>query len=240
MFDPNRTLALVKGALLDAEATWRSYLPEAGDWQKTAFLLTGPLIVISLVMAYLGGFTSSGSSLMAMFRPTIASTLVNMVFAVIGIGIASFIYSAVAGAFGGKKDIALALAALTLAFVPGYVGQAFSWLPWIGGLLAFVLGIYSLVLLWRILPLYLEVPASKRAAHYIVSLLATVVVMIVIGALTSGLRPEADISRTFSTGSSANADNPMSGSGGFLGAAVRQGELMAAAQEDQYRQPMES
>lgn len=237
MFDPNRTLALVKGALLDAEATWRSYLPEAGDWKRTAFLLTGPLIVLSTVLAYLGGLTSSGSSLLGMFRPTIASSLFNMVLAVIGIGIAAFIYSALAGVFGGKKDFALGLAALTLAFVPGYVGQAFSWLPWIGGLLAFGLGIYSLVLLWRILPLYLEVPAAKHAAHYIVSLIGTIIVMAVIGSLVAGMRPGADISRSFDTGSYSDSGNPLSESGSLLGAAMRQGELMAAAQEDQYTPP---
>ena len=67
------------GALLDAEATWRSYLPEAGDWKRTAFLLTGPLIIVSVVIAYLGGLTNSGSSLMGMFRPTIVSSLVKIV-----------------------------------------------------------------------------------------------------------------------------------------------------------------
>ncbi len=46
MFDLKRTLDLINGALFDSEPTWRAYLPEAGDWQKTAFLLTGPLIEV--------------------------------------------------------------------------------------------------------------------------------------------------------------------------------------------------
>jgi hypothetical protein len=78
MLDLNRTIALTKGALFDAEPTWRAYLPEAGDWQKTAFLLTGPLIIASVVIAYLLGLVSSDMSLFGL-RPTIVSSLLNVV-----------------------------------------------------------------------------------------------------------------------------------------------------------------
>lgn len=187
VIDLNRTLQLVRGALFDPEPTWRSYLPEAGDWQKTAFLLTGPLIVGSTVIAYLLSFMSSGSSVFAMFRPTIVSSLLNIVSMSIAAGVIAFIFSAMSGTFGGKNSFALGLAATTLAFVPGYVGQALTWLPWIGTLLALGLMIYSLVLLWRIIPIYLEVPANKRGGHYIVSILATIVVMFILGGITGRL-----------------------------------------------------
>ncbi len=52
MFDFTRTLALIKGAIFDPEPTWDSYLPDASDWKKTAVLLTGPLIVVSVVLEY--------------------------------------------------------------------------------------------------------------------------------------------------------------------------------------------
>jgi hypothetical protein len=35
-FDCRRTLDLVTGVLFDAPATWRAWLPESGDWRKTA------------------------------------------------------------------------------------------------------------------------------------------------------------------------------------------------------------
>ncbi|MEQ9562554.1 MAG: YIP1 family protein, partial [Woeseiaceae bacterium] len=162
MLDLKRTLELVKGALFDSEATWRAYLPEAHDWKKTAFLLTGPLIVASVVLAYLIAFAGSEVSAFGL-RPTLASSLLNLVSSAITAALVGFIYSAISGSFGGKSDFALGLAATTLAFVPGYVGQALAWLPWIGFLLAIGLFIYSLMLLWRILPIYLEVPDSKRA-----------------------------------------------------------------------------
>jgi hypothetical protein len=230
MLDLKRTLDLVKGALFDSEATWRAYLPEAHDWRKTAFLLTGPLIVASIVLAYLIGLTGSEASAFGL-RPTLASSLLNLMASAVTAAVVAFIYSTTAGSFGGKPDFALGLAATTLAFVPGYLGQALGWLPWIGFLLAIGLFIYSLVLLWRILPIYLEVPESKRAMHYVVSLIACIVVMFVLGAVVNRVLYGSV------TGPSASQVLGSSTDGGVFGGITKQAELLAAAQEDRYSPP---
>lgn len=235
MFDPKRTLDLIKGALFDADTTWRAYLPEAGDWKKTAFLLTGPLIILSTIIAYLIGLTSSDASMFGQFRPTITTSLFSIVTGAIAIVVLTFIFSALAGVFGGKNNFALGLAALSLAFVPGYVGQALAWLPWIGGLLALGLGIYGLVLLWRIIPLYLEVPQSKRVVHYVVSLIASIVVMVIIGQVINPMIYGRDAASPF--GSMSRTEATGARSGGVFGGALRQAELIAAAEEDRYSPP---
>lgn len=185
MFDPKRTVELVKNALIDPEPTWHSYLNEAGDWKKTAVELTAPLIVVSAVVAYLLGFLGGGPF---GIRPTIASTLLSIIGGGIVITIVTFIFSGMASLFGGKHDFARGLAATTLAFVPGYVGQALSTLPWIGWIVSIGFLVYALVLLWRIIPIYLEVPAEKRAPHYSLSLIASVVAIFVISAMLGGGR----------------------------------------------------
>ncbi len=185
MIDLNRTLQLVRGALLDPEPTWRNYRPEAGDWQRTALLLTVPLIVASTVLAWLLSMLGSDASPLAQFRPTLASTLLNIVTGAIAAGATAFIFAWFAGIFGGTNSFALGLAATTLAFVPGYVGQALSWLPWIGWLLALGLLIYSLVLLWRIIPLYLDVPDRRRVGHYILSLLSAIIVVYLLSSVVT-------------------------------------------------------
>lgn len=38
MFDLNRTFRLASGALFARADTWQAYLPEAGDWKRTALL----------------------------------------------------------------------------------------------------------------------------------------------------------------------------------------------------------
>ena len=235
MLDLNRTFSLIKGAVFDPEATWRSYLPEAENWQKTAVLLTGPLIILTAVLGYIVGLLGSDVSAFG-FRPTIVSTLLTIVFGVIAAGLVAFIVSALAGMFGGKRSFALGLAATSLAFVPGYLGQVLGWLPWIGGLVLFGLFIYALVLLWRIIPIYLEVPAGKRVGHYILSLIAAIVVMFLISML---LRPLAgpDMTGFGDYSESRSSDSHSSGVGGVMGGAMRQAELMIAAEEDRYTPP---
>ena len=131
------------------------------------------------------------------------------------------------GASTGDNDVVFATS-----------GSRLAWLRYaalLGGLLAFGLAIYGLVLLWRILPIYLEVPDGKRTAHYIVSLIATIVVMMVIGNVT------ARILYGDSPGTMMGRISQLETSGGpagsMFGGAIRQAELMAAAEEDRYSPP---
>lgn len=235
MLDLNRTVSLIKGALFNPQATWRSYLPEADNWQKTAFLLTGPLILLAAVLSYVVGVLGSDASAFGI-RPTIVSTLLGIVFGAIAAGIVAFIVSVLAGVFGGKSSFAHGLAATSLAFVPGYLGQVLGWLPWIGGLVLLGLVIYALVLLWRIIPIYLEVPAGKRLVHYILSLVATIVVMVLISMLLQPIMGP-DMSGPGHVSGVRSPDNGGSGGGGVMSGAMRQAELMMAAEEDRYQPP---
>ena len=234
MFDLNRTLHLVKGALLNPEPTWRSYLPEALDWKRTAVLLTGPLIVAAALISWLLGFMNTGPSLFGPGRPTLGAALMQIVMGAILAGVVALIWSALAGAFRGKSSFALGLAATTLAFVPGYLGQALSGLPWIGRLLALGLLIYSLVLLWRIIPIYFEVPETSRAAHYVVSILACIVAAVIVSTVIGSMMYET-AGRDMTSLSSD--DEPAAVRGGVFGAATRQAELLALAEEDTYTPP---
>lgn len=234
MFDPKRTLDLVKGALLDPEPTWRSYLPEALDWKRTALLLTGPLIVAAALISWLLGFLDTGPSILGLGRPTLGTVILQIVMGAVLAGVVALIWSALAGAFRGKSSFALGLAATTLAFVPGYVGQALSGLPWIGRLLALILLIYSLVLLWRIIPLYLEVPDTSRAAHYVVSILACIVAAFIVSTVIGGMMYEAGVTPATSF---SRDDDSGALRGGVLGGAARQAELLALAEEDTYTPP---
>lgn len=235
MFDPEKSLNLIKGGLFDSEATWKGYLPEADDWQKTALLMTIPLIVVAAILGYAIGLFGSDVSFLGR-RPTLMSTIVGILMSAVAAGVAALVVSTFAGMFDGRKSFALGLAATTFAFVPGYLGGALNWLPWIGSLVALGLFIYALVLLWRIIPIYLEVPDGKRVGHYIASLVTIVVAMMVLGlVLRPVLAPMMSDTTTFSRTNSAD-DGP-SGFGGVIGQAMRQGELIAAAKEDRYDPP---
>jgi len=239
MIDLKRTLTLISGGIFDSEQTWRSYLPEAESWQKTAFLITGPLIIFAALGAYIFGFLGSDISMFGRFRPTIVSTLMTILTSAIAAAVVAFVVSALAGAFGGKNSFALGLAATSFAFIPGYLGQAVTWLPWIGGLLALGLFVYALILLWKAIPVFLEVPDGKRTGHYILSLVATVAAMLVL-AMTVGRIFQPSIDGPSFGGlpdRETSSSSPSSSGAGMYSGLARQAELMQAAEDDRYDPP---
>ena len=236
MIDLNRTLSLVKGGIFDPEKTWRDYLPEAENWQKTAFLLTGPLIIFAAIVAYLLGLIGSDVSMFGRFRPTIVSTIVTLISSAIVAVVIAWVVSALAGAFGGKSSFGLGLAATTFAFIPGYIGQALVWLPWIGGLLSLGLFVYALVLLWKAIPVFLAVPDGKRVGHYILSLVASIAAIFILSMTIGRFIGPGVGGPSFSDMSDASGRDGAAGSG-LYGGLARQADLMAAAEEDRYDPP---
>lgn len=235
MIDVRRTLKLISGGLFDPETTWTNYFPEAGDWQKTAMLLTVPLILISAIAAYVFGFFGSDVSIFGRFRPTVMSTLWSVIFAGIAAVVLAFVISLLAGAFGGKNKFALGLAATSFAFIPGYLSSAVSWVPWVGGLLAFGMFVYAMVLLWKIIPIYLAVPTGKRAGHYILTLVVSIVALMILSMTVGRFLFPPMYGPSFGDRSSIGGSDSMVS--GMFGGITRQAELMAAAQQDEYDPP---
>ena len=238
MFDINKTLGLVKGAMFDPEATWDSYFPEAGDWKRTAFLLTGPLVIASGVLSYIVSLIFP-SRFPFVPTPTLAGALTGIIIGALAALVIAFVFAFLAGLFKGKNSFPLALAATSLAFVPGYVGQVLMHIPWIGGLLSLGLGIYGLVLLWKILPRYLEVPATSHTGHYILSLVGSIVVLLVLGATLGGGIVGDQLMQQEYAGAPAytrGAAGGTSSTGAFAGM-ERMGRLMEEAESDTYDPP---
>lgn len=228
MLDFNKTIDLIKGGLLEPNATWQSYHTENRGWQDTAMVLTLPLLVASFILGGLLAliFGSHGS-----FGWGFSGWLLSLVLAVVGIAVAAFLFSYLAGLFQGTHDFDRGLAAMSLAAIPGYLGNVLSPVPFIGWLISLALGIVSLVFLYQIIPLYLQVPDNKRILHYAASLVATFVVMMIIGALLGfgGMRsmPHHEVSAT----------GPEPVQAGVIGNIQRYASLMERAQQDRYDPP---
>lgn len=232
MFDVNKTLNIIKGGLLEPDATWKAYLAENHDWKETLTLVAGPLIVVSAIAAAILSWIFSSHTLFGQ-RTGFWGLLLGIAAAAIGLVVAALIFSFFAGIFKGKHDFSKGLAALTLAAIPAYVGGIIGTLPWIGWLLALALFIVSLVFLYRIIPAFLEVPEDRRALHYAVSLVASIVIVFIIN-MALGLG-------AYSTGSFERAGEPgavvKGGNYGMLGDIGRQAELMEKSEQAVYEPP---
>jgi len=233
MFDFAKTVQLIKGGLLEPQATWDSFLGENPDLKTTLIQLTGPLLVANVLLSVIfsrlvGGFYAYG-----MGGNLFVGLIMGLVMAVIGLAIATAVINALGGAFGGKSDINRAFAAVSLAVIPGYVaGIVGALIPYLGFLVMLAGGILSLVYLWRILPQALSIPEEKRALHYIVSLVLIFVVNAIVGAII-GI---GSVTNQMGSGSFSDSGDSGPASGIFSGI-MRQAELQESADRDRYDPP---
>jgi Yip1 domain len=230
MFDWHKTLDLVKGGLLDPRPTWESYHAENRPWTDTAMTLTAPLILSTAVLVALLSWIFRHHYLFGYGRGGVLGFLLGIIVSTIGVLVAAFVFSFLAGVFKGTHDFNRGFAAVSLAMIPGYVGNVLGTLPWLGWLLSLALAILSLVYLYRIVPLYLNVPQDKRPVHYVVSLIACFVVMLVV-AMVLGVGVMESPARHMT------GEAPSNESYGLLGGLGRQAEIMDAAEKDRFDPP---
>ena len=235
-FDFNKTLALIKGGVMDHEATWRNYLDENPGWQQTTMLLTGPLLIANVLLGQIFARMMGGYAAYGLQGNFFVALIWGLVLAAIGFLIAVFVFNFLAGTFKGKPDFNRTFAAVSLAAIPAWLaGMVSGLIPVLGLLLALAGGIMSLVFMYKIMPLAVEVPDEKRTLHFVLSLIVIVVLNMVIGFTLVGSSVR-DQMRTGGYTSSNSSSRSTSGSG-IVGAVERQGRLMEAAESDVFDPP---
>jgi len=234
-FDWNRTVSVIKGGLVDPENTWKSFLAENPPWQQTAMVLTGPLLLANVVLTMVFSRMIGGYSAFAYPGSWFSALIVGLVMGAITVAITTAVFNFLAGTFSGMPNFSRAFAAVSLAAIPSWVaGVIGAFVPFIGFLLALAGGILTLIYLYRIMPLALNVPQDKRIVHYVVSLLVIMIINFVVGmtlgmgAATTALQ-DAEYSSVGGSGSMAGA--------GVLGEVNRQSDLMDAAGSDTFEPP---
>jgi len=230
--DFNKTLELVKGGLLQPTETWHSYLGENPGWQQTLLVLTGPMILANVVLSLLLSRMMGTMAPYGIGGNWFAALVLGLVFACISFAIAVAVFNFLAGVFEGQPDFSRAFAAMSLVAIPAWIaGIIGAAVPWVGGLISLAGGIVSLVFLYKIVPLAWQVPEGKRVLHFVVSLVAVIVVSLVVGsAIGMG-------DRTTHVPGERIGDRATTGTSGMFGEIGRQADLVASANEDRYEPP---
>jgi len=232
-FDFAKTLSLIKGGLLDHQATWNTYLEENRDWQYTATVLTGPVLIANVVLSIFLSRMTGGFAYIGYHGSLLTNLFWGLVTAGLGLIITVFVFNFLAGIFKGNGNFSRAFAAVSLAAIPSWIaGILGALIPGIGMLIMLAGGIMSLYFMYKIMPLALGVPDDKRLVHFILSLVAIVVLNIIVGSVI-GL---GSVANNLQRG--AYTDNSSSSTGsGVLGDYERQGNLMEAAGDDSFDPP---
>ena len=179
MLDLKKTLAIVRGGLLEPVATWQAYREENHDWKATVTLVAGPLIVGSSIVSAVLSLIFRGHTVLGQ-RIGILGLILGILGAAISFLVAAYVFSYFAGIFKGRHEFDRGAGALALAAIPAWVGGALGPLPLIGWLVALAAAILSLVFLYRIIPGFLEVPEDQRPPHYAASLVVTIIVVVLV------------------------------------------------------------
>lgn len=195
-FDIRKTIDLVTGGLTSPAETWDRYLGENPTWQQTLVDLTAPLLLANVILSLLLSRIMGTMSPVGLSGGWVSALVLSVLMGCIGFAVAAMVFNFLAGVFGGKADFSRAFAALSLAAIPAWIaGIIASAIPWIGGLIALAGGILSLVYLYRIVPLALDVPGNKRILHFVASLVVTLIINIIMANLLLGGRIHPEISR---------------------------------------------
>ncbi|CAA6825271.1 MAG: Unknown protein [uncultured Sulfurovum sp.] len=178
-------LDLASRGVISPKSLWNDKLDDNRAWSdslKSPILtFVGVVAVLSAVMIVLFGYQIP---FIGVVRPTMGEIVLqavgSVILYVIPISIMSWVAVYLSKRVGGIENQNRAIWMLFLVSIPSLLGQAFATVPMIGLLLSLGLGIYSMVLFYKAIPIFMEVPLEKRLSYFILMILASIVVSLVL------------------------------------------------------------
>jgi hypothetical protein len=229
-FDPNVTLGWVTRVLKDPQEAATAYRDTQPAWRTTFMQITLPVYAVSAIGGFILSWIFGGAYLFGATAGAPLYFLFGFAWSLALVFVVAFLFDYFAGTFEGQRSYDRAFAMVSLALIPAALGGMLSPLPWLGWLIGLVAAIYSLVLLYRFVPVFMGVPEPKRAVHFIVSLLAAFVVNLIVS-MTLGATLGSAAYR-----SGALSDAPDAAPGMF-GGLERQADIADQAARDRYDPP---
>jgi len=182
---------LVKDGIMTPEEVWRDFLKKGIVIKDLLQQYIIPIIVtvtvISTVLNMIFGYPMMGGR----FHPSIFRAVWMIIGGIVtylaSLYIFGWISAFLAEKFGGKNDLNRAVLMLFLISLPSFAGQILGTLPIIGFILSIGLSIYSLVLLYKAFPLFLDVPLNNQSKCFIIFILISIVVGMILGMITGAV-----------------------------------------------------
>jgi len=176
--------------VVDPDTTLAEHVQPVPPWVIVAREHAVPLIAGSAVVS---------TVLSLVFVPAAAGGLIELVVLLVvrvavNFGMVALMAALVAlfaGMFGGANDFNRGFVLVTLAMTPLYVGEAVLPIPLLGTIAALGGLIYSMIILYRNIPLATGVPRTARGRHFFMTLASMFLILMIAGlALGPFLLPE--------------------------------------------------
>jgi hypothetical protein len=158
-----------------------------------------PLAAIGAVAGFIGGsLIGTSMGFLGTYRTPLVMgltlALYLFVMTIVACFIVSLIVNALAPTFGGEKNSNQALKVVVYSYTPAFIAGVLRILPIAGGLIGILAGLYGLYLLYLGLPKLMKCPQDKAVGYTVVVVVATIVVMVVVGSISTILIAGAGVS----------------------------------------------
>jgi hypothetical protein len=174
-----------KNMIVSPKTEWNAVAAEEPNIQQ---ILIGYVLPLALIptLATIVGWGAIGILGFTSFTYGIAMGLVQLINAFLSVLIAGFVIDALAGSFGSTKNMGRAVQLVAYSMTPIWVFGILNIIPAIGWL-SFLLGLYSLYLIYLGLTPLMKTPEDKKAVYLIVSIVILIAVYWIISIILTSI-----------------------------------------------------
>ena len=176
----------LKQSIVKPEPLWQEKAEATRAWMELYKTTILPVIaVVAIVSALLTKLFGYHIPIVGVIRPTMGDMLMQALGTIVIYSISilalGWLAAWLAGMMGGKDAMDRGVAMLFWTSVPSLAGQLLSPIPMVGWVIGLGLGIYTLMLLYRAIPVFMEVPTESRAKHFVLFLVASIAFSMLLG-----------------------------------------------------------
>jgi hypothetical protein len=189
--DFGKTIARARAMLATPRTEWPV---AAAEPASVGGLYTGYIVWIAALPAIAGFIKSSliGTGFLGMVvRVPIGAGIGGMVLKyLLSLAVAyvvALIINALAGTFGGQKDMVQALKTVAYSWTAAWIAGIAVIIPWIGWLVAIAGAIYGIYLLYLGLPFTMKCPPEKAGGYTALTVVIAIVLSWIVGIIVAGV-----------------------------------------------------
>lgn len=179
-----------KDMIVKPQETWAAIDGEAATVQSLYIPYVLLLAAIGPLAQLIGGQIFGHHFLAITVHPplggAIVSALLSYVLTLIGVYVVALVIDALAPTFGGQKNPIQALKVAVYSATAGWLAGIFAVVPALA-ILGWLLGFYSLYLLYLGLPRLMKAPEDKAIVYTVVVVVVTAILYLVIAAIVGAL-----------------------------------------------------
>ncbi len=164
----------VKEIILEPKNAFTKRKEEKEPWMNLLVNYVLILVAISAIGSFLSmiGWSASWA---------IRSLIMQLIIGVVNFIILMYLMQALSKSFGGNGDLEQSAKTIAYSLTPSWVGSFFTFIPFLGWLIALAGLIYSLYVLYHAILIFMDVPKDKSVGYEIIFIIVSIVVMAVVG-----------------------------------------------------------